>query len=570
MHDKLGGAIAIQRAVPSPTPPALPKPPQATAPVLTGTQAKLTSASNLKQPAQPRSTLHQQPVPHSQAKAQTKPKTNPKAAPLKPQTEASQPAERQPHCIGDASPSDRPPLQLPVQESRRHRPRTAPPGDTVMQAPPFPYPILAGKPPKADLKVSGSIQQQAAAAGRDDGAQPDPQAGPRLKAAPLEAPRKGKTRSCGRAAAEKADDSSKGNEPPVADAAVVAPVNKGQLRRCGTCKNCMQLQSKKGCLVLKAARGQSQAPAAPPAPHAPAAPGKAEARQPAAAGPKAAQADPVAGPLAAKHKHSQASHAAKAAKQPKADKLERIPKSGAVRELLKPDEADVGGRSGAQAGTRAVASKPGRLGKAKGTQSSGGSKARQASSAPQGSIHSALTQAVELASSMEEEEEQEEPGAADQQQEAAQILDSLRTSPVGPLPGLRPASPKPSDAAGSDEGGQPGGEAGVGPSPDVSPFKRGRGRPRKERQPGDEEPQVVFGPKRARGRPRKSPMSPDSTSLADDSDLQSGVVYETAGVSSACAEGGVPSSSARAAQHLHKEDGTINTHPEVCLQWTAS
>ncbi len=409
------------------------------------------------------------------------------------------PASEEPN---EPAASSRPQQHLPVQHSRRHRGAASlQPAVTVPQdppSPPFPYPILAGKAPKAHGPAGGSSEQQTGEAlGLPGKKQAQKQTAAKLIAVPGKAvahkdKARGSVLTAAADGAAEAVGNSSNSQPATtvdddlsckgqADAVAIASaagVSNGKLRRCGTCKTCMQRQLKKGCLVLKALKEQIQSVSDVTTP-------ASQAKQPQAAEhSKPAAVDKL-------KKGSHLCSGSMSAKQHKAEQAEKADTDSKSAKAAKSQKA-------------ITASKPDKKGKGKGKKSTGTDKGSKASSAQaQGSIHSALTQAVELASDMEE------PGADEQQQEAAQALDSLKNSPVAPsasqpaVPGSSAAGPGPS-ASGPESGPvqaiQP--EEDLMSSPDVSPSKRGRGRPRKN--------QVFFGPKRAKGRPRKSSVLPAS------------------------------------------------------------
>ena len=498
VHDKLGGAIAIERPGGSSTPPPHPKPPQPPAPALTRTQSRTgPSQSQVKAQTQP------------QAKSQAKPQAGSATSVEDPQAEVQSGTQAEvSHCEGS---DGRPPLgkarqQLPVQHSRRHRASSAQPAVTVPPedppSPPFPYPILAGKSPKARVPAAAASGEQ--------------QTGQMVNQS-IQAQLQKQT------AARQVCDASKGGDGSAAvatDAEAVgirtsklAPARPAaggtiaQLKRCGTCKTCMRPQSKQGCLVNKALREQALAVPTAPA----SAPGPAEQGR-AAKGSKPEKTS-QAGPNS-KAKSTRSGAADKAVQQRKA---ETTSKSGTTSESAADTQPHKAGTS----------SKPVRQPKAR--KAAGADKAGNASSGPRDSIRSALTQAVDLASDMKQ------PDADRQQQEAAQVLESLKNSPTAPSCSRSAASqPSPAllgplvTALGLSEGALQAGpdqamqsEQTAAASPTLPPAKQERrGRSRKYPVPDAEDEKKPSGPKRGRGRPRKTPLAePVEDPLAEGNEL---------------------------------------------------
>ena len=500
VHDKQGGAIAIQRPAGTQTPPLQPKP------------------THPSQPgACPLGHAHSKPLPASQPKLPSQSQLTSQLAPLlqdsQAETQSESHSQAEPpayKCTDDEPVSRKLQKQLPVQHSRRHRAATLPHTAPVPQdppSPPFPYPILAGKGAtvsKATLGP-GSKQHKAESTGQP-GMQE--QATAKQKTSAKGAAPKAETMTSGslcaetvaRAAAKKKSKAvaalgvHTSSEAPSAAAAAISAsaAGSGKLHKCGTCKTCMQPQLKKGCMVLKAVRDQLQAAAdAAVVTKTPLQPVK--------------QSKPAATAKANKTSQSVLDNESRKTNQSGQDSKQRKAVTAA-----KPAAA-------AQPGEAGTTSKPDK--QAKGKRSAGLASTSKGSAAPQGSIHSALTQAVELAFNMQES------GAEEQQQEAAQVLDSLKNSPVMPsrsqpavseppteAPGPSAAAPGQYDAGSralSDQAMSVGEDPGSLPA--LSPSKGGRGRPRKERKPGDDTVSPIFGPKRSRGRPRKHLALPNSS-----------------------------------------------------------
>ena len=482
VHDKLGGAIAIERPGGSSTPPTHPKPPQPPAPALTGTQSRsVPTQSQVK--AQTQS--------WTQAKSQAKPQAVSATSVEDPQAEVQSGTQAEvSHCEGS---DGRPPLgkarqQLPVQHSRRHTASSAQPAVTAPPqdppSPPFPYPILAGRLPKARVLAAAASSEQQTGQMANQSSQAQPQKQTAARQACVAKP-DGKQ---GTGVATDAVDV------PTSKQAAARPAAGGataQLKRCGSCKTCMRPQSKQGCLVNKALREQALAVPTAPA----TAPGPAEQGRAAKGSTpeKASQAGPNS-----KAKSNLSGAADKAVQQRKA---ETTSKSGTTS----------GSAADTQPHKAGTSSKPVRQPKAR--KAAGADKAGNASSSPRGSVRSALTQAVDLASDMEQ------PDADRQQQEAAQVLESLKNSPTAPSRS-RSAASQPSAAplgpalglsegalqAGSDQATQS--EQMAAASPKSPPAKQERrGRPRKKPVPDAEDEKKPSGPKRGRGTPRKTPLA---------------------------------------------------------------
>ena len=509
VHDKLGGAIAIERPGGSCAPSTHPKPPQSPAPTLTRAQSRSV-------PTQ------------SQVKAQTRSWTQPQAkSQAKPQAASASSvenfqAEVQSDTQAEVSHSDgtdgRPELgkarqQLPVQHSRRHRAScaqpavTAPPKDPP--SPPFPYPILAGKSPKARVlaAAASSEQQTGQMANQSIRAQPQKQTSERQACI---------ANTDGEQSARVATDAEAVGIRTGKLAAARPAVGGGgtaHLKRCGTCKTCMRPQSKQGCLVNKALREQALAVATAPA------------------------STPASG---------EQGRAAKGSKPAAASKPEKAIRTGpdskakssslrAADKAVQQRKAETGSKSGAasrsaadtQPHTAGVSSKPVRQPKAR--KAAGADKAGNVSSGPQGSIRSASTHAVDLASDMEQ------PDADQQQQEAAQVLESLKNSPSAPSCSRSAASqplpallgplatvlglPEGALQAGPDQAMQSEQTAAASPKSPPAKHER-RGRPRKKPVPDAEDEKKPSGPKRGRGRPRKTSLAePVEEPLAEGSEL---------------------------------------------------
>lgn len=276
-------------------------------------------------------------------------------------------------------------------------------------------------------------------------------------------------------------------------------------KRCGSCKNCLQKSGKQGCLVLRAAREQAQPPASPAHQE----PGPA-AEQTKAPKPTAAVAVLKAKATAAAAAKAKPTATAATARPTKAAQA-KVRQSPAVQlALAEPGvKAGKGGKANKPKAGREAASHQAD-GQARSAGKDRPGKRGKACSHPVGSIHSALTQAVELASDMEQ------PGAVEQQQEAAEALEALKHSPVGPAPPQPAASKVPlitgttsgHTAAAAATAAPPGASQGEAAAAGPSRVYRGRGRPRKERKPGEELPLASVGPKRGRGRPPKNPPQP--------------------------------------------------------------
>lgn len=490
VHDKQGGAIAIQRPAPSPAPPTHPKPPPHTG------HAPLARAQPGTQACQPTASA-------THSRAQTKPDSEAEAQ-SQLQSQTTLPGVHKQGSRGAAK---------QAQRSRKRRATSTdaasagPPSDPP--SPPFPYPILAKRAPQASRTASGldgvkqaaqkgsSAQQSqppaesgdataAAAASRSQNPSSKGKSGRRVasKASADEgasdhgarAHRQGSDESeagptaalspAAAAAAAAVKGSVKGGVKACADANAVLP----KMKRCGTCKNCLNAKSgKQGCLVLRAIREQQARPASaanqePQAAAYPSTADKPTATTAAGAEPVKA-AEPKATDGTALHKEDKASKCTKGAK---------AGRGAASKQATGPD------RNGKALGGRRA------------------SKASKACLQPDGSIHCALTQAVELASDMEQ------PDTA----EAAEVLESLKNSPVGsgaPQPaalGLVAAATEQIADAVLPEG-NPGEAAEEG-----LPAKRGRGRPRQGHKLGEEAAPASVRPNRGRGRPRKSPPQP--------------------------------------------------------------
>ncbi len=500
VHDKLGGAIAIERPGSSSTPPAHPKPPQPPAPALTRTQSR-------SAPTQSQVKAQTQSLTQPQAKSQAKPQAASASSVEDPQAEVQSGTQAE-VSRSDGS-DDKPPLgqarhQLPVQHSRRHRASNAQPAVTVPPqdppSPPFPYPILAGKSPKARVPTAAasSEQQTGQMANQCIQAQPQKQMSER-KACIAKADG---NKSDGVAAEAVGIATSK-----LAAARPSVGGSTAQLKRCGTCKTCMRPQSKQGCLVNKALR--EQALAVPTA--------SATAAVPAEQGRAAKGSKPEKASQAAPNSKAKSDPSGAADKAVQQRKAETVSKSGTASRSAADTQLHKAG----------VSSKPARQPKAR--KAAGADKTGNVSSDPQASIRSALTQAVHLASDMEQ------PDADQQQQEAAQVLESLKNSPTAPSCSRSAAShPSPAllgpsaTALGLSEGALQAGhdqamqsQQTAAASPKSPPAKQERrGRPRKKPVPDAEEDKKPSGPKRGRGRPRKTPLAePVEDPLAEGSEL---------------------------------------------------
>ena len=495
VHDKLGGAIAIQRPGGSCTPPTHPKPPQPPAPALTRTQS--------------RSMLTQ-----SQVKAQTQSLTQPQAkSQAKPQAasvsnvedpEAEVQSGTQAHGFHSHGTDGSPPFgkarqQLPVQHSRRHRASSAQPAVTVPPqdppSPPFPYPILAGKSPKARAPAAAASSEQQTGQMANQSSQAHPQ----KQTAERQACNASKDGDISAGVATDAEAVGISTSKLAAARPAVGGAT-AQLKRCGKCKTCMRPQSKQGCLVNKALREQALAvPTAPATAPVPAEQGRAAKGSKPAAASKPEKASQV-GPNIQK-KSSPSGAGDKAAKLRKAETASKSGTASKSAADTQPHETGVSSKLVRQPKARKAA---------------GADKAGNVSSGPHGSIHSALTQAVDLALDMEQ------PDADQQQQEAAQVLDSLKNSPIAPSCS-RSAASQPSAAllgplatalgqsegvfqAGPDQGMQSEQTAAASPKSPSAKQER-RGRPRKKPLLDAEDEKKLSAPKRGRGRPRKNPLA---------------------------------------------------------------
>ena len=511
----------------------------------------------------------------AQSKSHAKPDAEPEPVGTESQSEVQSESQAQLHapgpetgCTNAKPPSGKARQRLPVQHSRRQPAGSAQPAVSVPQdppSPPFPYPILAGRSAKAKAPAAAPSSAQQASQVADSPGKVQPQ---RLAAARQESASGTKRAQAGKttnaawvqAGAAEASGVSKskaaalapGGGTAAAEAAGGKPtgaVGAAKLKRCGTCKTCMRPLSKQGCLVLRAVREQAPAAgdaaaASPIKPAGPAQPGKAAkgSQSTAAGNPKQA----VQSSLKGKATGSQAVAAGRKSTQHSAE-------TGSPG--TQPNSKKSGEGKASMSAVAAPPSKGGMSGSSdrqlKGRKAVGVDKAGEVLSGPSGSIHSALTQAVELASDAEQQQGDE------QQQEAAEVLDSLKNSPVAPspsqpaapgpaaaAPGLSAAAPGPTAAApglsaaacepGSDQGMQS--EQSLAGSPEqVAVKQKKRGRPRKERQPGKEGDEVPTGPKRGRGRPRKTPASaaePTEEPLTQGTGLQPGGSGEQARVPS--------------------------------------
>ena len=550
VHDRLGGAIAIERPGGTRHPPAHPIPPQPAAPAPTRTHSR---------PPQSQTKAQTQSVSQAHSKSHAKPDAEPQPLGTHSQSEVQSESQAQSHapgpetgCTNAKPPSGKPRQRLPVQHSRRQPAGSAQPAVSVPQdppSPPFPYPILAGRSAKAKAPAAapssaqqasqvadspGKVQPQRLAAARQESASgtKKAQAGKTTNAALVQA---GAAEASG-VSKSKAAALAAGGGTAAAEAAggkPAGPVGTAKLKRCGTCKTCMRPLSKQGCLVLRAVREQAPAAgdaaaASPLKPAGPAQPGKAaKGSQSTAAGNPKKQA--VQSSLRGKATGSQA-----AASGRKSTQLDAETGSPGTQ----PNSKESGEGKASRSAVAAPPSKGGMSGSSdrqlKGRKSAGIDKAGEVLSGPSGSIHSALTQAVELASDAEQQQGDE------QQQEAAEVLDSLKNSPVAPSPS-HPVAPGVSAVAcepGSDQAMQS--EQSLAGSPEQAAAKqKKRGRPRKERQPGEESDKLPAGPKRGRGRPRKTPAptaEPTEEALAEGTGLQLGGSSEQAQVPSEAVE----------------------------------
>ena len=492
VHDKQGGAIAIQR--PAPSPASLthqrPRPHLGPGPLARGpSQAQL--GTQARQPAISVTPSHAQTKPDSHAEAQSQMQ----AVPLSPEMDGkgSKGAAKQ------------------VQRSRKRKAISAdaasskPPGDPP--SPPFPYPILAKRAPLASRAAPGLDGMKQAAQKHSLTEQSKPLAGAAgnikpgmATAAAADAsagsgkkpPSKGKASRQiasskaadhgGRALGHCSNESEAGPSaaPSSAAAAAAAATAQGggqvgasqskamsKLKRCGTCKNCLKAKSAhQGCLVLRAIREQQAASASRDKPQAAAYPAKSTAAVAAAV--PAAVAEP------AKAAEAKLGHSLASKNDDKATKC------------IKGSKAKAGsGAASRQAGTSNRSSK---------TPGGRASKVSKAGGRAEGCIHAALTQAVELASDME-------------QPNAAEAAEALKNSPVG-SGASQPAASGPLAAASGQIAAAAVPEGSSGEAADEGlPAKRGRGRPRK---PVSKTVNTLasVGPKRGRGRPRKSSSQP--------------------------------------------------------------
>ena len=486
VHDKHGGAVAIQRPAASPAPNL--KPP----PVPSGpTQVGRTNSKPAGQSQQQAAALSKS---HAQKQHSLR---DPKA-------------EAQSHRETDPSLSESDAAAVkgttgPAQRSRKRR-AISPEAAAVSHppdppSPPFPYPILARRAPQANRPVPAEQDTQQ----QPSGAQTKPDVSEPSRAAPADKAavkanahaaksNKGKARLqadpspsvVAAAAAQQAGalnssiDKSEAVRASVGGAAGNLGSNDsalggggravGKLKRCGTCKHCLQKSGKQGCLLLRALREQASA-----------APGPPELQAAAESAKSAKPASTVKGTKATQAKKKQSS-----AEEPATAQAGKEGHNGSKPSSSQLGAAPLGGKAARQSrGSKKVAS-------------SRATKPGNAPAGPEGSIHSALTQAVQLASDMDQAEMAEQ-----QQQQAAEALESLKHSPMG-VPPSQPAGTQtsaPGQVAAAPASGHV--EAAA---VEASPLTRGRGRPRKKRKPGEEEgPPVSAGPKRGRGRPRKSP-----------------------------------------------------------------
>ena len=511
VHDKQGGAIAIQRAAPSPAPPTHSRPPPHAGPgPLARAPSQVQPGSQARQPVACATQSHAQTNPDSHAEAQSQMQSKP----ILPE-------------IGDKGSKG---AAKQVQRSRKRRATspdaalTEPPRDPP--SPPFPYPILAKRAPQAsrNAPVLNGVKQ--AAQKGTSAEQPHPPAGAvgnaksgmatAATAADIAAGSGKKPSGKGKASRKAASNAAAGEAaahhggralrhcsgesqagPSAAEAsAAAAATGKGggqvganeskvtsKLKRCGTCTNCLKARSAhQGCLVLRAIREQQAAAAGHEEPQAAARPAKSTAA--------AAAAAAAAGP--AKTAKANLGHSLASQKEDQGNKRNKGTKATAVRGAT-PRQADAPHRSSkTPAGGRV-------------------SKVSKDNSHPEGSIHSALTQAVELASEMEQ------PDTA----EAAEALESLKNSPVG-SGASQPAAAGPLTTASGQNAAVALPEVSPGDAADEGlPAKRGRGRPRKPAGTKTTKILASVGPKRGRGRPRKSfsqPGSPDGVQASGSSE----------------------------------------------------
>ena len=496
VHDKQGGAVAIQRPVPSPARLTHSRPPPHSGP------GPLARASPQAQPG----TQASQPAPSvTQSHAQTKPESH---------AEAQSQVQSMP-ALAEMDDKGRKGAAKQVRRSRRRRASspeaasTEPPRDPP--SPPFPYPILAKRAPQASQTSPGldGVKQPAQKGTLAEQSQPPAGAAGNARtgmataaAAADTAAGSGKKPSSkgkasrqiasnaaadeaaadgGRALRHCSDESEAGPSAAPSSAAAAGTAKAGgqvgpdeskvgsKLKRCGTCKNCLKAKSgHQGCLVLRAVREQQAASAGHEEPQA--------AAHPAKLAVAAAVAEP-AQTAKANLRHSLASQkedrATKCIKSNKA-KANRGVASRQANEPNRSNKTAVGGRA---------------------------SKVSKAGSCPEGSIHSALIQAVELASDMEQ------PDAA----ETAEALESLKNSPVG-SGGSQPAASGPLAAVSGQNAAAPLPKGSSAKAADEGwPAKRGRGRPRKPAVAKLLSTLVSVGPKRGRGRPQKNSCQPGST-----------------------------------------------------------
>ena len=494
VHDKLGGAIAIQRPAPSPAPLTHPRPPPHAKPgPLARGLSQAQPGSQGRQPAASatQSLAHTQPDFHAEAQSQMQTK------PVLPEVDdkANKGVAKQ------------------VQRSRKRR-ATSPdaaspelPQDPP--SPPFPYPILAKRAPQASQNAPGRDGVKQSAQKDTSAGQSQPPAGAvgntkfgmaaaAAAVADIAAGSGKKPSSKGKAGCQVASNASADEiaanpggravrhcsdaseaGPSAAQASIAAATAKGggqvganeskavsKLKRCRTCKNCLKAKSgHQGCLVLRAIREQQANSAGHEEPQAAAHPAKSTA----AVAETVQTAEANLGRSLASQRKGQANKCSKGTK--------------------------------AKAGRGAATRQADALNTSSKTLASGrASKVSKAGSNPEGSIHPALTQAVELASDMEQ------PDAA----EAAEVLESLKNSPVGS--GASQPSASGAFAAAS-------GQTAAAAVPEVSPqkaaeeglpAKKGRGRPRKPFVRKTLDNLASVGPKRGRGRPRKSCSQPGS------------------------------------------------------------
>lgn len=534
VHDKHGGAIAIQRPAPSPVSLPHSKPPLHAGPApLARGPSRGQAGAHARQPAAP--------VTHSQATTKPEPQAEVQSQNLK----GSGLSE-----VGDEGGEG---AAKQVQRSKKRR-ATSPDAALTVLPPdppssPFPYPILAKRAPQATLAAPQlhGIKQAAHKHTAAAQSQPPPDAAAGiaadLAAASKKPSSKGKAKRLAAAtasasqaptaaaamhgdtahrhsnneaeagASSAAHNAAAGSKGTAGKAGGGSNTASARPKRCGTCKNCLQKSAKQGCLVLRAAREQAQAPASPAHQEPP--PAAAEltkSPQPTSTA-TAAKAKPTATAAAVTAAIAKPTVTVTTAKPIKAAQA-KVRHKLAVQEGVA--EAGVKGSKGgkgdkAKAGRGAARSEGGGRGRRGGDE--GWGKGGKACSGPEGSIHSALTQAVELASDMEQ------PGAVERQHEAAQALEALKHSPVGPAPS-QPAAPgvplttsSGHTAAAAATAAPPGVGQGEAAAAGPSPAKRGRGRPRKERKPGEEVSPASVGPKRGRGRPPKNPPQPAVTDV---------------------------------------------------------